>query len=154
MPRTIFLAGEILSRLMLSLVQGIIIIVVGYYVFNLTVSGSWLTIIGWITLGTAAFIAMGYLFTTFVKTPETGNALMQVVQFPMMFLAGIFIPPQMMPEFIRPIVNFIPLAYLADGLRSSMTGTPSLYGVAVNLLVLTGVLVFCLVLATIKFKWE
>lgn len=154
MPRTTFLAGEITVRLMLSLVQGIIIVLIGHYVFNLTVSSSWIAIIGWIILGISCFIALGYMLTTFVNTPESGNALMQVVQFPMMFLAGIFVPPEMMPEFIRPVVHFMPLAYLADGLRSSLTGTTPIYGTAVNLLVLTGILIFSLVITTVRFSWE
>ncbi len=154
MPRTTFLAGEITIRLILSLVQGIIIVLVGHYVFNLTVSSSWIAIIGWIILGISCFIALGYMLTTFVKTPESGNALMQVVQFPMMFLAGIFVPQEMMPEFMRPVVHFMPLAYLADALRSSLTGITSIYGTFVNVLVLTGILIVSLVVTMVRFSWE
>lgn len=154
MPRTMFLASEIIVRLLLSLIQGGIIVVVGHLAFDLTISGSWFAVIGWITLGTSSFIALGYLFTTFVKTAEAGNAISQVIQFPMMFLSGIFIPVEIMPGFLQPLVKFIPLTYLADALRHSMTGLPSQMGTLVNFLVLTGVLVVCMIIAGARFKWE
>jgi ABC-2 type transport system permease protein len=154
MPRSVFLAAEITFRLVWALIQGLIIVVLSHFVFNLTFTGQWLAVIGWILLGTASFIAMGYMFTTFVKTSESCGSMMQVVQFPMMFLSGIFIPAAMMPEFIRPVVSFMPLTYMADSLKHAITGLPSMYGNVMNLLILAGILSLCLLVTVLRFKWE
>lgn len=154
MSRSTFLASEICVRLILALIQGGIIIMVGHYVFGLTVTSSWYVVVGWIVIGVSAFIALGYLLGTFVKTPDSGNALLQVVQFPMMFLAGIFFPPEMMPEFLKPVSKIIPLTYLADGLRSSMTGTLPAYGLTLDLLILVATLIVCMALTVVRFTWD
>ena len=45
----------------------------------------------------------------------------------MMFLGGVFFPMETMPDFLRPIVQAIPLTYLGDSLRQIMV-SPSLPG--------------------------
>jgi ABC-2 type transport system permease protein len=154
MPRATFLASEVTVRLLLSLIQGTIILLLGHYIFGLTLAGSWFVILGLVLLGTSVFIALGYALTSLVNNPDSGNALMQVIQFPMMFLSGVFFSIEMMPAFIRPVSNFIPLTYVADALRSALTGAPSGFGMAVNVLVMAGLTMACMVVAVMTFKWE
>jgi ABC-type multidrug transport system permease subunit len=51
-------------------------------------------------------------------------------------------------------MRFIPLTYLADGLRHAVAGNPSFYGVTTDLAVLLGVTAFCLITTVKRFKWE
>lgn len=154
LPRGMFLACEILIRVGMSFIQALVVIIIGHYAFGLTLANNWLYIAGWVLLGTAAFVAMGYMFTTFAKTVESGNAIMQLAQLMMMFLSGIFMPFDLLPGYLKTVMRFIPLTYLADGLRHAVAGNPSLYGVTTDLAVLLGVTAFCLITTVKRFKWE
>lgn len=154
LPRMMFLTSEIVMRVLMSFIQAAMIICIGHFAFGLTLSSNWLVIFGWIILGVAAFIALGYMLTTFTKTVDSGNALMQVIQFPMMLLSGIFISKDLLPAFVRPVVDVMPLAYLADGFRSAMTGTVPIYGYLTDFAVLAGILVVSFAIAISRFRWE
>jgi ABC-2 type transport system permease protein len=153
LPRSLLILSEVTVRIVIAVFQGFLIITIGHFVFGLTLSGNWAAIFGWILLGACTFVSFGYMLVSFVKTVDSGNGLIQVVQFILMFLSGIFIPVEFMPSFMQPIVRFIPLTYLADGLSSLMTGTASVYTITTDLLILLGVLVVSLALA-MRFKWE
>jgi len=154
LPRGMYLAGEILIRVGLSFIQALIVIVIGHYWFGLTLANNWLYIAGWVLLGTAAFVSMGYMFTTFAKTVESGNAIMQLAQLLMMFLSGIFMPLDFIPGYLRAVMRFMPLSYLADGMRYAIAGNPSLYGITTDLAVLLGLTILCLIITVKRFRWE
>lgn len=152
--RWVILASEVTVRLLLSLFQALSIIVIGYLVFQVVLVGHWLSIAGVVLLGAATFTSLGYMLVSFARTEESGQGLIQVVQFPMMFLSGIFFPPGFIPAFLRPIVKAIPLTYLADALRQVMVGFPPEYGLSTDLLVLLAWLLATMVLAGRLWKWE
>jgi ABC-2 type transport system permease protein len=103
-------------------VQTIIIVGVGSAFFGVQVSGSLLLAAGFVALGAVSFLALGYVLASFTRTEEAANGITQVVQFPMMFLSGVFFPIDAMPQFLQSIARLIPLTYLADALRQVMVG--------------------------------
>ncbi|WP_265445244.1 ABC transporter permease [Acetivibrio straminisolvens] len=153
LPRSMFIASEVVVRMIMSVIQTVLIVSVGYAVFGIKIVGNWTVILGLVLLGAATFVSMGYMFASFVKTSDSGQGLIQVVQFVMMFMSGIFIPIEIMPDFMLPVVKVIPLTYLADVLRQTMTGVAPMFSVATNVVVLAGWLFVSLVLST-RFKWE
>jgi ABC-type multidrug transport system, permease component len=154
LPRSMMLWSEIIVRLAMGLVQTVIIIAIGFLVFRVTITGNMLGILSTVILGAAVFITLGYFLVSFTKTEESASGLIQVVQFPMMFLSGIFFPIESMPVYLKPVVNAIPLTYLGDLLRFVMVGLPSSFGLWTDLAVLGGWLLVFMVLAVRFFKWE
>ncbi|HLV09685.1 MAG TPA: ABC transporter permease [Halanaerobiales bacterium] len=152
--RGTLLGSELLLRLILGFIQTGIIIFTGKVVFGITIVSHLVKVFGLVILGSATFISLGYFLISFVSTSEAGNGLMQVVQFPMMFLSGTFFPYEMMPSYIQPIVKFLPLTYLADGLREVMSGIRSSYSLQTDILVLSSWLVITLLLSIKFWKWE
>lgn len=154
LPRGVLLVSELLLRLLVALVQATLIILIGKIVFGITIVGNLLVVAGVVVFGALVFISMGYLLISFAKSIDSGNGIIQAVQFPLMFLSGIFFPVEILPDYIQPIVRVLPLTYLGDILRQVMTGVTSGHSITMNLLVLGGWLVLNLTL-TIKFwKWE
>jgi ABC-2 type transport system permease protein len=70
------------------------------------------------------------------------------------FLSGLFFPVDVMPTWIRPVINAMPLTYLADGLRQIIVGAILLHPLRVDLIGLTVWLAVCSVLAVRFFRWE
>jgi ABC-2 type transport system permease protein len=141
-------------RLILALLQALLIIAVAYFVFKVSVLGNWLLLFGLVVLGTLTFISIGYFVVSRAKTTEGAMPIIQLVQFPMLFLSGIFFPIDVMPAFMRPVVQMMPLTYLGDAFRQVMVGGTPLYPLAVDVAVLGGWLVLCIVLAIKLFRWE
>ena len=154
LPRSYVLGAEVLVRLLLSLVQLGLTISIGVAVFSLHITGNWLAVLGIVILGALTFSSLGYLLTCRARTVDSAQGLVQLVQFPMMFLSGIFFPIGIMPGFLRPVVAAMPLTYLGDALRQVMVGMPAEYPLALCVLVLVGWLLVSLVLATLLWRWE
>jgi ABC-2 type transport system permease protein len=154
LSRTYLLGSEVAVRLLMAIIQAVLIIVIGYLVFDVVIVGQWWKVLGLIFLGALTFVSMGYMLVSFAKTEESGQGLIQVVQFPMMFLSGIFFPINIMPDFLRPVVKAIPLTYLGDALRQIMTGSPPMYSMTRDLTVLLIWLAVTLLFGIKFFEWE
>ncbi|MEW5865655.1 MAG: ABC transporter permease [Bacillota bacterium] len=154
LPRYLLLVSEVLVRITMALIQTFAIVLIGYLAFRVTVLGSWFAVLGIVLLGALTFVSMGYMLASFPRTEEAGMGLVQLIQFPMMFLSGIFFPVDFMPSFLRPVVTVMPLTYLADLLRQVMVGAPPLHSVSTNLAVLGGWTIVTLILATRFWRWE
>jgi len=147
-------ASNILLRLMVAAIDGVLIIGIGIALFNVQIVGSVLAMAGLILLGAGAFLAIGFLLASFLKTEEQATGVVQVVQMPMMFLSGIFFSFDFLPGFLQTVARFMPLTYLGDALRQVMVNGTQVAPLGVDVAVLTGWLVVCLGIAARSFRWE
>ncbi len=147
-------ASNILLRLVVAAVDTVLIIGVGIAVFHIEIVGNVLLALGFVFLGAGAFLALGFMLASFLKTEEQATGVVQVVQMPLMFLSGIFFPFTFMPDFLRSVARLLPLTYLGDGLRQSMVNAPQIVPLGVDALVLGGWMVVCLAIAARSFRWE
>ncbi|MFA5375378.1 MAG: ABC transporter permease [Dehalococcoidia bacterium] len=152
--RSTMIMSTVVFNLIVAMLQAALIIIIARLVFGVPIMGNWFYLIGFIILGTLTFLAMGYMLSAFAKNQQTLMPLIMAVQFPMMFLSGIFFPLEMMPGFMRPIMDAMPLTYLADSVRQIMVESSAMHSHIINLAVLGVWFVVCLVLAVRFFKWE
>ena len=146
--------SQVVYRLFVALAQTSIIIAIARLVFKVNMVGNWLLLAGFILLGTAALISIGYFIVSRARTVEAAQPIIQLVQFPMMFLSGIFFPMDMMPAAMKPVINAMPLTYLGDALRQIMVGATPIHSLWLDAGVLGVWLVVCMILAIKLFKWE
>ncbi len=152
--RSTILASQVVYRLVLALLQTFIIIGVAFLIFRVTMTGNWLALIGLVILGTLTLISIGYFAVSRARTTEGAMPIIQLIQFPMLFLSGVFFPIDIMPDFMRPIVMAMPLTYLGDALRQVMVNATPTYPIWLEVAVLVGWLVVSMVLAIRLFRWE
>jgi ABC-2 type transport system permease protein len=146
--------SNVLLRLMVAAVDAVLILGVGIAVFNIQIVGNVLAMAGMVLLGAGAFLALGFMLASFLKTEEQANGVVQVVQMPLMFLSGIFFPFDFMPEFLRNVARLLPLTYLGDGLRQTMVNGTQVAPLPMDVAILGGWLVVCLAVAARSFRWE
>ena len=154
LPRWKLVASNILLRLIVAAVDTVLILGVGIAVFNIQIVGNLALATGFVFLGAGAFLAIGFMLASFLKTEEQATGVVQVVQMPLMFLSGIFFPFTFMPGFLQSVARFLPLTYLGDGLRQSMVNAPQVAPLALDAAVLAGWLVVCLAISARSFRWD
>jgi ABC-2 type transport system permease protein len=153
LPRWALVGSNIALRLLVAAAQTIIILAVGARLFDVRIVGSPPVIAGFIAVGAMAFTALGYVIASFAPTEESANFIVSAVQFPMMFLSGIFFPLQGLPDWLHTVASFLPLTYLGDALRQTMVGGVPFAPLTFDALVLGGWLTVCLVIAARYFRW-
>jgi ABC-2 type transport system permease protein len=146
--------SNVLMRLLIALVQAVIIVGVGALFFGVRITGSIPMTIGFVVLGSVAFLALGYVVASFAMTEDSANGMTSIIQFPMMFLSGTFFPINAMPDVLQSIARIIPLTYLSDALRQVMVGGGAFAPLWVCAAVLLGWLVVCFGIAAVKFRWQ
>lgn len=112
--------GKTIAQSVRGFTQGIMVLILAVVIFGVTVQGSILLAFFLLFLGIFSFIGIGILFTSMAGDEETGNLIMSLLQFPMMFLSGIFFPIQQMPWFMQAVAHVIPVTYAAEAMRKVM----------------------------------
>jgi ABC-2 type transport system permease protein len=154
LPRWKLVASNILLRLIVAAVDTVLILGVGIAVFHIQIVGNLAAAAGFVFLGAGAFLAIGFMLASFLKTEEQATGVVQVVQMPLMFLSGIFFPFDFMPDFLRSVARLLPLTYLGDGLRQTMVNGTQVAPLALDAAVLAGWLIVCLAISARSFRWE
>jgi ABC-2 type transport system permease protein len=154
LPRWMLVGSNVLLRLLVAVVDAVVILGVGVVVFKVEIVGNMLAVGALVLLGAGAFLALGFMLASFLKTEDQASGVVQVVQIPMMFLSGIFFPFDFLPNFLQTVARLLPLTYLGDAFRQVMVNGTQVAPLGVDLAVLTGWLVVCLTVAARSFRWE
>lgn len=148
------LGGQIAGHAVTVVLQVLVLIGVGVFIFQARTHGSWLLAGLTIALGIACFISIGFLVTGFVRTSEAARGVASAITFPMMFLSGIFIPLASLPPTLRNVVHVLPLTYLSDALHRVLNDGTGLNAIWIDLLVVAAWTGACFGIAARRFRWE
>ncbi len=154
LPRWTLVGSNVVLRLLIGLGQAVLILGIGVAVFGVTVLGALWLMVALVVLGALTFISIGYVVASFARTEESANGIVQVIQFPMMFLSGVFFPLEIMPSLLRPVAAVLPLTYLGDALRQVMVGGSPYAPLPLDLGILAAWFVVCLAISARFFRWE
>ncbi len=154
LARWTLVGSNVLVRLVIGLVQAVVILGIGLLLFNVQILGSLVLMTLLVLLGASTFIALGYVVASFVRTEEAASQTTSILQFPLMFLSGIFFPFDIMPNFMRAVGAAMPLTYLGDAMRQVMVNGSAFAPLPVDIAVLAGWLVACLAISARFFRWQ
>ena len=154
LSRATLVGSNVLMRLLIAAAQTALIVGIGVFLFGVTVVGNVLVAVGFVVLGALAFLAIGYVIASYARTEESANAMTSIVQFPLMFLSGIFFPISFMPGWLQPVAALLPLTYLADALRQTMVGGAAYASLEIDALVLIAWLIVSFLISARFFRWQ
>jgi ABC-2 type transport system permease protein len=149
-----FIVARIVAALVVALATSGILIGLGWAVWDLTVRGNALLIVGVLIVVAAVFLAIGYAIAAFARNTETAASYANLITFPMLFLSGVFFPLGAMPGWLQPLISIMPLKYAVEALRQPMLYGHGLGAIWQDLLILLAVFVVCLAFAVRFFKWD
>jgi ABC-2 type transport system permease protein len=149
-----FVSANVITRLLVAVVQAAILIAVGVLAFKAHVIGSYWLLLPSVILGGVMFLGLGFAISGLAKTVEAVPAIANLVVFPMLFLGGTFFPLDIMPTWLQSIVQYLPLTYLSDALRSVMTEGASFTAISHDLFWMLGWSAVLVFLANFTFGFE
>lgn len=151
---SVIIFSQIISRLIITFMQAMLLIGMGIVLFNLHIIGSIGLVVGLIVMGGLIFLSMGFALSGIATTQNVVAALANVFVFPQMLLSGIFFPREALPDWLNRITAFFPLTYFADALRQVMVKGADIYAIRSDFLGLSVWAVIMFILAIKMFRWE
>jgi ABC-2 type transport system permease protein len=128
------LGGALFGALITSVMTLISVFVLGMRIYNLMI------FIVTIILSLLTLSAVGALLAVSVKEVFEAQTLSNYFRFPMIFLCGVFIPVDSMPQVLQIVASFLPLTYAVNLLRIATSPGLDLLNILWN----SGVLIFFL----------
>ncbi len=149
-----FLLSLLISRLVFVMVEIGVLLVFANLAFDVTVHGSWFTLLALVFVSGLSFGGLGLLIACRAKTIETVSGLMNAVMLPMYVVSGVFFPSDKFPDIVQPLIQLLPLTACIDGLRAIINDGASFADVSRSFLVLSAWGVGSFAIAMRLFRWR
>ncbi len=115
-----FVVAQSLARSVQGVLQSLIIIAVGVWVFDFHLANGIWTVLEMCILaffGVLSFLGFGILISNIAKDEQTMPIVLNLFNLPQMLLAGVFFSTDVLPTWLQHIGNNLPLAYLNQAMR-------------------------------------
>jgi len=146
---TTVVVGRALSNVVLLTGKVVIYLLVGVLLFRADLShANWVTVIPILALTVITFLGLGLISGGFFLVTRETSPLEPIFGWASRFLAGVYFPVSVLPDWLEQVARWLPLTYTLEALRRSLIHGASLQDVRTELLAL---LVFSLVLLPIGF---
>ena len=120
MPRWQYLAGFLLSRLGMLVIEVVVFLGFARLAFGVPFRGPLGELGVLCVLTSLTFSALGLLVASRARTMEAVSGLMNLVMLPMWILSGVFFSASRFPEAIQPLIQALPLTAAIDAVRGNM----------------------------------
>jgi len=147
-----FVLAEVFSRLVINLIQIIIILGVGKYLFDAHIYGNIFILLPVVLVGAFLFQLLGFVVASFSKTADAAQGMATAITIPMMFLAGVFFPIDSLPKWLYTFVQYLPLSPLLRIIRNVMLEGTSPFLTPKNSVIIVAWIAIALLVSIYKFK--
>ncbi len=117
------LAAKMLGGVAFGLTVTAIVLAVALAVFGATAI-NWAVLIATLVSSAVAFAALGAFVSVAVREVFEAQTLANFIRFPMMFLGGVFVPVEAMPEALQWVARALPLTYSVEAIRHAFADAP------------------------------
>jgi ABC-2 type transport system permease protein len=156
LPSWTFLAGKIINAIVIGL--SLVAIIIGYGMLFYDVKLPWHTLPAFaatLTIGAAAFCALGLAITGFVPNAEAAPAIVNGTIFPLLFISDVFIRSANAPEWLNTLAGIFPIRHFSQALQTAFNPFERGSGFEPGDLAVIAIWgAIGLVIASRKFTWE
>jgi ABC-2 type transport system permease protein len=150
-----YIVGKTAPYFVVSLLSAMGIVGVSMLLFDLPVRGSWLALVGCVSLFLIGALAFGLLISTIAPSQQVAFQVALLTSFlPTFMLSGFIFPISSMPAFLQAITHVVPARYLLVILRGLLLKGVELRLLWVDVASLALFSVVVLALASIRLKRE
>ncbi len=145
--------GKIAPYILLAAIDGLLILVVGYFVFGVTISGSLLLLSAASLIYIFTALAVGLLISTVSSKQEHAMLIvLPVTVMPTVLLSGFIFPLKSIPVVLQWIAHIIPATYFLEIIRGIILKGIGFSELWKPIAVLTGMGLFLLIVSIRKFR--
>jgi len=155
--RRSIIAGEMLSRLFFQIISFVIMVALGYFVFQFTLVNGVATFFEMLLFslfGLCIFMGIGFIISGVVQNENSITPIANTVVLPQILLCGLFFPIENYPHWLQQFCNLLPLTFFVDGLRKIAFEGAHIWQIPITI---GGLVIWTLIIAPIavrSFKWE
>jgi len=122
-------SGVALYSVIRGLASALVAYLLGCLIFQVNpVQGNVLLALAFIGVGLLPVYGMALLFGAVVLKLKESNALLNVMQWGVSFLMGIFYPVAVLPPLVRVVALLFPPTWMTNGVRSALLGVGYFFG--------------------------
>ena len=154
LPPWVFMAGNIGSSLVVSLLLVVLTTAAGMLFYGVTFPGRWSALALTLVLGAFCFCSLGLAMTVVISTAIASPAIVNGTLFPILFISGTFYPVPA-ASFLGLIASVFPVRHFEQAMFAVFD--PRTVGAGIEggpLLVMLGWGLAALVVAVRRFRWE
>lgn len=156
LPTWIYLAGFIVSAVVIAVVGVVLMLTLGVAVYDLDIDAAKMPAAAvTFLIGVASFAALGMALAAVVKSASSASAASNAIILPLAFVSNIFVPLEDPPRWIEVIGDIFPLKAFVEAFQdcfSPLTEAPAFNGASLAFIAAWGIA--GLVVALTKFTWE
>ncbi|CCQ34370.1 ABC transporter protein [Halorhabdus tiamatea SARL4B] len=120
LSRAEWLLAQTIVNVAIIGVAAVLVLAVMVAVTGATIVPSpWL--VPFLVIGVALFCGIGALLGSFTDSQDGVIAASNTLALPLLFLSETFVPPELLPEWFRPLIELSPLTYFSRGVRAVVT---------------------------------
>ena len=147
------IVGKVMPYILLSCINAIVIISLGYFVFGLPIKGNLLLLFGETILFITLALSLGILISTMAKSQQVAMFIsVFALMLPTVLLSGFIFPIENMPKILQLLTYIVPPRYFIEILRSIMLKGTDFINVWKQTTVLLGMTSVFILVSVLKFK--
>jgi ABC-2 type transport system permease protein len=150
-PPAALLIAQLVVQLAVALVAVLALVLVGHLVVGLPLPQNVPGFVLAVVLGLAGLFAVGLVVAALSPSARVAGSVGPLLFFPMLFLAGVWLPRDRMPEALATIGAYSPLGALIDTVGASWAGASPAVG---QLLAMAALALVLGAVAARTFRWE
>lgn len=149
----LIIVGKVFPYIFLSVINAVVIVSLGYFVFHMPINGSILLLAGESILFIVTALSLGILISTISNSQQTAMMLsLMGLMLPVIILSGFIFPISSMPLPLQIMSNIIPAKWFIIIVKSVLLKGVSFSYIWKETLILIGMTLFFLFLSIKKFK--
>ena len=145
------LGSQIFVNLLLAIIGALWLLVIGRAFFNLRLPADPLAVALAFVLSGLSFFALSFVVAGMARTSDAARSIGMALYFPMMMLSGAAFPRTSMPQAVQDASAWLPMTQVVTLLQGLW------FGIGWNtaaVVVLIGMLIAGVLIATRTFRWE
>ena len=150
-----FVVGKTIPYFIIALVSALAILLVAMAMFDLPMRGSWLLLLGTLSLFLVGALGLGLMISSVAETQQVALQVALLVSFmPTLMLSGFIFPIASMPTFLRGVTYIVPARYFLIALRGIVLKGSGAQVVWPELAALTAYAVVVLAIASARLRQQ
>jgi ABC-2 type transport system permease protein len=147
------IAGKVSPYILLSFINAVIIILMGYFIFGLPVRGSLVLLFSETILFITLALSLGIMISTISNSQVVAMFISAfALLLPTMLLSGFIFPIENMPLILQWLCKIMPPTYYREIIKNVMLKGTGLSEIWMETLILFGMMVFFLTVSAFRFK--